>query len=231
MEVKFNVKGKERKELVMAIAEITGTKAVYKGVPTCSYEVGYFSIDKKGTLIFDAQADSSEIELLIERLAEQGFEAEVAISEAKEPQDESVGLTVQMPRGDFTDVALDNLKKLVEVKADLICKALEVKSLPIDVTEDKVSFPWFTAVESAYALAYTHFITAICEMARNQKRITVKEKPIENEKYEFRCFLLRLGFIGKEYKAERKILLRNLNGSSAFKSGVRKGVTHDAISK
>ena len=67
--------------------------------------------------------------------------------------------------------------------------------------------------------AYTHFVTALCEMARNQKRITSKEKDTDNDKYAFRCFLLRLGFIGESYKQERKILLRNLSGSSAFKSG------------
>ena len=67
-----------------------------------------------------------------------------------------------------------------------------------------------------------HFVTALCDMARNQKRITVKEKPVDNDKYAFRCFLLRLGFIGNEYKAERKVLLRNLTGSSAFKSGAKK---------
>jgi hypothetical protein len=69
--------------------------------------------------------------------------------------------------------------------------------------------------------AYTHFISALCEMARNQKRIMAKEKETPNEKYTFRCFLLRLGFIGKEYKEERKILLRNLTGSSAFKGGAK----------
>ncbi len=42
---------------------------------------------------------------------------------------------------------------------------------------------------------------------------------MDNEKYAFRCFLLRLGFIGSEYKAERKILLKNLCGSSTFKNG------------
>ena len=66
--------------------------------------------------------------------------------------------------------------------------------------------------------AYTHFISALCEMSRNAKRVTATEKPVENEKYAFRCFLLRLGFIGTEYKAERKILLRNLSGSTAFKN-------------
>jgi hypothetical protein len=45
------------------------------------------------------------------------------------------------------------------------------------------------------------------------------EKKVDNEKYAFRCFLLRLGFIGAEYKTDRKILLKNLTGSSAFKNG------------
>lgn len=66
--------------------------------------------------------------------------------------------------------------------------------------------------------AYTHFVSALYDMARNQKRVTAKEKETDNDKYAFRCFLLRLGFIGEDYKAERKILLRNLSGSSAFKS-------------
>ena len=56
-------------------------------------------------------------------------------------------------------------------------------------------------------------------MAKNQKRVTAKDKDVDNDKYAFRCFLLRLGFIGAEYKADRKILLKNLTGSSAFKGG------------
>jgi hypothetical protein len=62
-------------------------------------------------------------------------------------------------------------------------------------------------------------------MARNQKRISAKEKEVDNEKYAFRCFLLRLGFIGDEFKTDRKILLRNLSGSTAFKAGSKKEVT------
>ena len=41
---------------------------------------------------------------------------------------------------------------------------------------------------------------------------------MESEKYAFRCFLLRLGFIGNDSKAARKILLRNLSGHSAFRN-------------
>ena len=94
----------------------------------------------------------------------------------------------------------------------------------IEVLDDRVAFPWFSQVDADSAAAYTHFISALCEMSRNAKRVTATEKPVDNEKYAFRCFLLRLGFIGSEYKAERKILLKNLTGSSAFKNG---GVGHE----
>ena len=95
-----------------------------------------------------------------------------------------------------------------------------MKGLPITEEDDKLSFPWFTTeTDPDEVRAYTHFITALCEMARNQKRVTAKEKETDNDKYAFRCFLLRLGFIGADYKTERKILLRNLSGSSAFRNG------------
>ena len=90
---------------------------------------------------------------------------------------------------------------------------------------DKVCFPWFKGdADQAEVKAYEAFICKLCEMARNQKRVNATEKPTDNEKYAFRCFLLRLGFIGAEYKETRKILLRNLTGSSAFKGGQPKEV-------
>lgn len=91
--------------------------------------------------------------------------------------------------------------------------------------EDRIAFPWFQELPSPEEIkAYSHFIAALCEMALKQKRITTKEKPVDNEKYAFRCFLIRLGFIGAEYKSARKILLKNLSGSSAFKNG---GAQHE----
>lgn len=172
------------------------------------------------------EVDNTEDEIEEGTAADASDEEENSAEEnASEPQQECVELTVQMPRKTFTDTALENLKKLTEAKAGLICKALAVESLPIEVTDTVVSFPWFAQVDAQDATAYTHFISAICEMAKTQKRIAVKEKEVENEKYTFRCFLLRLGFIGGEYKMERKVLLRNLTGSSAFKGGARHEVS------
>ena len=140
-----------------------------------------------------------------------------------------MGLTVAVPLG---MVLCGNLTKLLEAKGSLIKKALGIDDLRIEIDEEKVSFPWFSETPDAEsAKAYMHFISALCEMSRNQKRITATEKEVENEKYAFRCFLLRLGFIGTEYKGERKILLKNLSGSSAFKNGERKEAANDEVSE
>ena len=245
MRFEFNRTGAERKALVQAMGEILEVKPKYLGMPTAAYQVDYFHIDKTGAVEFDDRADSEEIENLLERLAERGIvaapaetaqeggtaeESADAENKAEEPETEAqgadLGLTVAMPRDSFTDAALENLRKLVDAKGSLIKKALAVDSLPIETDGEKVSFPWFAEGQDSESVkAYTHFIAAICDMARNQKRITAKERPADNEKYAFRCFLLRLGFIGAEYKVERKILLKNLSGSSAFKNGEPKSET------
>lgn len=125
-------------------------------------------------------------------------------SDVPEPY-EDIGLVIEMPRSSFTDAALDNLKRLVESKSNLIKKALGTETLELEITDDKVEFPWFgDGTDPDAVKAYTHFVTALCEMARVQKRVTAKEKETDNDKYAFRCFLLRLGFIGAAYRRSAK---------------------------
>jgi len=186
--------------------------------------VDYFTIEKNGSLTFDDSADSEVIERLLQHIYDEGFDIDQSHTE-DEPEDEKNGICISMPRSIFTDSNLENLKALIAAKGNLIKKALGADDLPIEVTEFKVSFPWFPAGYTPDELnTYGQFIEKLCEMARNQKRVTAKEKETDNEKYAFRCFLLRLGFIGNEYKVARKILLRNLTGSSAFRSGQPKEV-------
>jgi len=56
-------------------------------------------------------------------------------------------------------------------------------------------------------------------MAKKQQRVLAVERDVDSEKYAFRCFLLRLGFIGEEYAVSRKILLKNLSGNGSHRSG------------
>lgn len=217
MTITIHAQSAERKRLVQTISDWLGVPAKYCGAPTFNYEVDYFTIDRNGSLSFDDRADSEVIERLLEHIWDEGFDIDQSHSDDKE---EPCALCVSMPRSLFTDSNLENLKALIAAKGSLIKKALGTQDLSLEITDTKVSFPWFPYAPSPEEInAYNAFISKLCEMARNQSRVNSSEKPIENEKYAFRCFLLRLGFIGDEYKAARKILLKNLSGSSAFKNG------------
>ena len=225
MTIKYNVAGAKRKGLVLKIADWLGCGVKYLGAPSFAYEVDYFTVDKEGTLIFDDRADSEVIERLLEMLYDNGFEAE-SLPKAEEEETSEVeitGLAIDVPMADFTENSLKNVHALVEAKGNLIKKAFDIDELPIYEIDECLDFPWFKADSTREEVkAYADFITALCEMAKKQKRITATSRPVENARYSFRCFLLRLGFIGEEYKKTRKILLRNLEGSSAYKNGGRK---------
>ena len=221
----YNVTGSERKRLVQAIARHTGADAKYLGAPSFSYQVDYFTIDSQGAVSFDDRADSEEIESLIDYLAEQGF-----VTALPEPDDEPEettiptvdGLTVTIPLSSLPEQARTNLSSILTAKGTLIRKALDVNALPVQVTEETVSFSWFQReLEADEIRAYTHFIAALCDMARKAKRVNRTEKPVESEKFAMRTMLIRMGFGGTEFKEERAILLRNLTGPAAFPTAAK----------
>lgn len=241
MEIRYNVTGDRRKALVKVISDTTGARAVYKFMPTCNYEIDYFTVTKDGTLIFDDRADSEEVEKVLDAIAAAGFDCEPAAGDAEqdapveetensareteqaatEPDSadraETDGLVISLPLDGFNPDSLDRLQKLVDSKAALIRKALGASRLTIQASDGMVRFPWWdelpTPEETA---ACTAFIAALCRMAKEAKRVTATEKDVESEKYAFRGFLLRLGFIGADSKEQRKLLLKNLSGSAAF---------------
>lgn len=223
MVILFNVDGESRKAMVKAIENELGVKATYLGVPSCVYQIGDYKVGKLGELEFADGEMTEEVSKVIDAciratgVTPEGLpEAESDQEEAENTQEEAPMLTISVP---LDKVKVGNLTALVDAKAGLIRTALGVQDLRIDVGAEKVSFPWFCGDLDADTIqAYTQFVEALCKMSVNQKRVQAKEKPVENEKYAFRCFLLRLGFIGAEYKQTRKVLLKNFEGSSAFRT-------------
>lgn len=216
----FNVTGEARKRMVQAVETELGVKAKYLGVPSCGYRVDIYTIEKDGTLTWEDINDADPVNL--EKSARVVDACVMASgncpSEWEQKVKEQDTLLISVPRAGFSQESVDNLFKILESKGRLFQSAFGMQNLTINVTEERIEFPWFANLDVGNVSTYTKFIKAICDMAKNQKRITAKPKEDENEKYAFRCFLLRLGFIGDEYKKDRKILLANLNGSSAFKS-------------
>ena len=141
MEFNYKVTGERRKALVTTISELLDTKAVYKGMPTAAYAIDNLTVTKEGTLIADECTDEATLNKVLAALADAGFTTEAPDgTDAEEP----TGLVISMPMDGFSEATLDNLRKLVDSKATLIKKALAVEALPIEVTDDRVSFPWFS---------------------------------------------------------------------------------------
>ena len=218
VDIIYALKGRQRRELAQAISEAMNTVPRYRGVPTCVYEIGGCVLDREGTLHIGDDVDAEAAKNLLTYLAGQGYVAQSGEAAGINGS----GLVISVPKKNLSEAALQNLLRLAKSKGGLMGKALG-KNLPAPIIgKDKVSFPWFPdSPEPEEVHAYTQFVDKLCEMARTQKRVSAYAMESDNEKYTFRCFLLRLGFIGDEYKTARKILLRNLAGDAAFRNGAK----------
>lgn len=209
-EIGFTLESKQRPKLAQEIGNILGAAPHYERVPSCAYDIAGYRLDKEGV-------EEETVEDLILKLRECGFQDDVEVTEEVPVQQEK--LTIAIPKESLTDTALENLQKIIANKQTLFQRAFRTDSTEIEITEEKISFLWFPyTADSDEIAAYTQFISRLCDIARDAKRVSSKPTETDNDKYAFRCFLLRLGFIGKEYKSARKILLRNLTGNSAFRS-------------
>lgn len=67
--------------------------------------------------------------------------------------------------------------------------------------------------------SYIQLCLALSQMAKEVRTASPKPQQNENPKYAMRTWLLRLGFIGDEFKTARDLLTRRLDGDAAFRSG------------
>lgn len=219
MIIHYRASGTERKRLAQTIAKEIGVDAIYQGAPTFSYKMDYFTVDREGTLVFDDENGGDEAERVLDAIAAAGF----IPAEEEEDMNEQTGMAIQMPMMDGEEIS--RLEQLIASKESLIKKAVGAESLTVGEKDGKLDFAWFRADAGPDEVkAWMDLVTALCRTAKDAKRIAGKDRPVENEKYAFRCFLLRLGFIGDEFKASRKVLLKNFSGSSAFRNG---GADHE----
>ena len=217
-EIRFTLESKQRPKLAQEIGNLLGTAPHYERVPSCAYDIAGYRLDKEGVLHIPEGVEEETVEDLILQLRECGFQDDAEVIEEVPVQQEK--LTIAIPKDSLTDTTLENLQKIIANKQTLFQRAFRMDSTEIEITDEKINFTWFPYTADGDELAaYTQFISRLCDMARDAKRVSSKPTETDNDKYAFRCFLLRLGFIRKEYKTARKILLRNLTGNSAFRCG------------
>ncbi len=229
-----------RKDVVKAVSGILGEPSKYLGVPTCAYQIGNCTIDKKGAVETE---DEKTAELVTAGLAEQGF--------IGSPEPEADETTVSLPMEGMTAEGLKNLIFLIRSKQYLTGRAFaeDVFRVPtalvaelgsteipdaetflqtfqnhaegckgISFQDGKITFTLPTAGDPGMIKAFTHLTAAMVRQAKEQKRISPKETIEENEKYYMRIWLLRLGFGGAEGKEIRDLLMKKLKGHSAFRT-------------
>ena len=148
--------------------------------------------------------------------------ADMPATDASEQTEEApvpVGTTISVPRDIFTDIGLENLKKILWAKGELIRQAFDISSTDIEVTDETVSFPWFGELDAEEIRHISQFISGLCEFANTSKRITSKQRHEGNPKFAMRTWAIRLGFNGAEYKGLRAYLMKRLPGDAAWRFG------------
>jgi hypothetical protein len=202
--------GQERKVIAAIIAEALGGQVRYAGAPGFAYEANGWTVDRD-SMVHSPEIGLDEIKsvrLVIDALNIAGLSAEG-------------NMTIVLSLYGFGEANLENLKNMLASKETLLKKALSVDcDIEVSAENNEIAFPFWNATLNADEVQ-TNITLArqMAEQGKAQKRVLRTEKPADNEKYAFRCFLLRLGFIGDEFRTERRILLSRLSGNGAYRKG------------
>ena len=243
--IQYSQSGESRKRFVQAIASALDVRARYDGAPEFSYTIAFVTVNREGNIEVDEQADKARLLMLLQMLMKQGYTPDndgldwirretrqmeeaaerateqltIADSGAGEAKDEQIVTSISVPRDIFSETGLENLKKILSAKNELICKALDIQNTEIEVTDSAVSFPWFGELDADEFKYISQFISGLCRFANISKRITSRQRREENPKFAMRTWAIRLGFNGAEYKDLRKYLMKRLPGDAAWRYG------------
>lgn len=87
------------------------------------------------------------------------------------------------------------------------------------MAEDTITCPWFTSDHTVEQIeACQVLLEKVAENAATSRTLAATSRTEESAKYAMRCWLIRLGLNGPDYKQVRKTLLANLEGNAAWKT-------------
>ena len=223
MRINYDVQGQERKRLVKVISDTTGAQAVYKFMPTCAYEIDYFTVTKEGELVFDDRADSEEVEAVLEAIAAAGFTpAESAEEAATEPDnapesetEEAVSLTVSVPAAAHTGATLRNLVNLLYTRASLLNKALDtgfrVDEGLTEVLQNEDAILTVEAFRKAVAAYEDEHGKAIDGLTIEPDKLTFSSLPETEDAEKIRTFTTLCAMMNKMALDQKRIQAKAVN--------------------
>lgn len=244
----FSVTGLERKQVAHIIAEAIDVEVEYAGAPTFRYLAGGWVIDRESTVTSPEIpiGQKGSLRQVFEALKIAGAKVEgdgtVTLSLGGHDGNSlrnAVNLIwakqylIQKSLGRERDIVPASLVEAInavpivtlEEFAEAINGGIDAglivgdSDLDFDLTDQTISFSFFNASLDADEVgAFLTLCYQISGQAKKQKFSSTKQKEAPNESYAMRCFLLKLGFIGTEFKTERKVLLARLSGNSSFRT-------------
>ena len=206
--IPFSPNKRGRKKLAEALAAHLGVNPVYAGTPSFDYQIGDARLDRDWVLHLPENIDTDAL-------------TETVITAGFAPTSEDYGLTLAFPTTGWDEATAAKLEALLAAKGALIAKALDIPATPMNLNavEGTVEFAWFEQLPDAEVIeAASVLLQLMIEQAKTSTRISPKPPEPGNDKYAMRCWLLRLGMIGKGYKNARHVLLANLEGNAAWKT-------------
>lgn len=237
----------DRKETVKILGEHFGVKPEYMGVPSFAYKIetpeGIIIVDKNGK-IKNSKGVEVELQGLLNNFQEEPIKGENIVAEVTFPMAGHTGITL---RNLINMISSKQtlIKKALDIETDIVTKefveginnvrivgiedfktaVLEIGAgrcpgISFDFEKETLEFKFIKGFENAEIA--DQFAEALNESSKKFKHSSPKERQTDNEKYTFRTWLLRLGFIGDRYKDARNQLLRNLGGNSAFRGKLEK---------
>ena len=232
----------DRKEIVKILGEHFGVKPKYLGVPSFSYQIQAES----ETYIVDIEGkikNPEGIEFELERLLQSPEieeEKEQFTTEGIElSMDGHTGVTLRnLVNMIYSKQRL--IKKSLQVESDIVTAEFveainririvtieDFKAAAEEIGIEKVPGIWFDFQKKMLTLGFVkniedneiavQFAKALNESAKKLKQSSPKPTDTDNEKFTFRTWLIRLGFVGTDYKKAREVLLKNLEGDGAYR--------------
>ncbi|MDD4564234.1 MAG: virulence-related protein [Eubacteriales bacterium] len=208
--------------------------------------VGIYTIDKVGK-ITDSEGNEVELETLVGSGIEQekmetpatvGISYEVSVPMANHTGNslrnlvniiyskqalikKSLGLDADIIEDNFCNAINNaNTATVADFKAAIEGKENGSTGIAFDFEGKTVTLKFLNDDASPEMVqAYAQFIALLNKISKELKYASARTTDTDNDKFTFRSFLIRLGMIGDDYKMTRKVLLKNLDGNSAFRNG------------
>lgn len=224
-----------RKQLVKILEEFNGEPLVYTGTPSFTYEGTGFRILRDGTIdcydesilpalkkilqekeILPPEVDTIKLEIPVQGQDGKGLMNFVFMLYAQQHLLNRVMApdAIIIPEA-FIEALKEKAINTVDDFLD-VCKTHSDGIKGVSFTEDKVLFRFFFEGRSEKVRGIIEMLGLAFQSAKKSKRISLRKKEPENEKYYMRMWLLRIGMGEKRYHESRMELLKGLKGYSAF---------------